>query len=260
MQLLSNKQKNDSVKAATNQAGRLRGGSRWMLALVLLVSCLASRCGKSSPAQGGPMQGSTGNTYTTNFAATENPISEGGRWTNGKAVGLDWANIATTPGLAYGTETGNGGYDDSTALLTGSWGSNQTVEATVHSVNQTDNAYEEVEIRLRSAISANVNTGYEINFRCSQTSAAYVQIVRWDGGLGKFTYVATQGGVGVKDGDVVKATIVGNVITAYINGAQVLQGTDDTYTNGNPGMGFFLGGMTGINTKDYGFSKFKATD
>jgi hypothetical protein len=232
-----------------------------MLGLVLIVSCLASRCGHSGPtAQTGPIQGSTGTTYTTNFAATENPISENGHWINGKTAGLDWANIATTPGLAYGTETGNGGYDDSTALLTGTWGSNQTAEATVHSVNQTDNVYEEVEIRLRSALSANVATGYEINFRCSKTSQAYVQIVRWDGGLGKFTYVATQGGVGVQNGDVVKATIVGNVITAYINGQQVLQGTDSTYITGNPGMGFFLGGATGINTQDYGFSTFKATD
>jgi hypothetical protein len=251
------------VKQSTKTNQSLLGGSRWTLGLVLLVSCLASRCGSSKQASAGPTpppQSSTGSSYSTNFAATESPISDDGHWTNGKVTGLDWANVNTTPALAYGTETGNNGYDDSTAVLTGTWGSNQTVEATVHSVNQTDNVYEEVEIRLRSALSSHVATGYEINFRCSKTSAAYVQIVRWDGGLGKFTYVATQGGVGVQDGDVVKATIVGNVITAYINGAQVVQGTDDTYTTGNPGMGFFLGGATGINTKDYGFSTFKATD
>ena len=47
-------------------------------------------------------------------------------------------------------------------------------------------------------------------------------------------------GVRVKTGDVVKATIVGNVITAYLNGIAVGTATDSTYTTGNPGMGFNL--------------------
>jgi hypothetical protein len=45
-------------------------------------------------------------TYTTTFPLTENPISEGGNWINGKAVGLDWANLATTNGMAIGLESG----------------------------------------------------------------------------------------------------------------------------------------------------------
>jgi hypothetical protein len=76
-------------------------------------------------------QSSSAKSYTTSFLLTENPISEGGNWINGKAVGLDWANVQTTPGLAFGTETGSGGYDDSTALLTGSWGADQHVKATI---------------------------------------------------------------------------------------------------------------------------------
>jgi len=207
------------------------------------------------------MQGSTGSTYTTNFPGTENPISERGKWVNGKDVGIDWANVATTPGLAYGTESGGSGYDDSTSVLTGTWGSNQMAEATVHSVNQNDNAYEEVELRLRSSLSAHRSTGYEINFRCSKTAKAYTQIVRWNGPLGKFTYLASHEGPnnGVTNGDAVKATIVGNVITAYVNGVQVLQATDDTYATGSPGMGFFLQGAAGVN-RDYGFTSFRASD
>jgi hypothetical protein len=192
----------------------------------------------------------------------ENPISERGKWVNGREVGIRWANIATTPGLAYGTESGRSGYDDSTALLTGTWGSDQMAEATVRSVNQTERVYEEVELRLRSSLSAQRATGYEINFRCSKTAKAYAQIVRWDGRFGKFTYLTTQDGMkyGVADEDVVKATIVGNVITAYINGVQVLQATDNVYTIGSPGMGFFLdGAASGVN-KDYGFANFKASD
>jgi hypothetical protein len=45
-------------------------------------------------------------TYTTSFALTEDPISEGGNWINGKTTGIDWANLATTNGMAIGLESG----------------------------------------------------------------------------------------------------------------------------------------------------------
>jgi hypothetical protein len=200
-------------------------------------------------------------TYTTTFPIIEAPISEGGNWTNGKAVGLNWADVRTTPGLAFGTESGNNGYDDSAALLTGNWGPDQTAEAAVHTVNQNDNIYEEVELRLRSTLSARSATGYEINFRCSKTANAYTQIVRWNGPLGNFTYIAAKQGrqYGVANGDVVKATIKGHVITAYINGVQVLQATDKKFTTGSPGIGFFLQKAAGVNN-DFGFTRFTASD
>jgi hypothetical protein len=37
-------------------------------------------------------------TYTTRFEGDENPLSEGGRWSNG---GLDWTNICKGRGIAY---------------------------------------------------------------------------------------------------------------------------------------------------------------
>jgi chitodextrinase len=197
--------------------------------------------------------------YTTNFPLTENPISEGGNWINGKTDGVDWGDVRTTPGLAFGTNAG--GFADSTAILDGSWGPDQMAQATVHSVNQTDNIYEEVELRLRSTILAHSNTGYEINFRCSKTGNTYSQIVRWNGPLGNFTYLWASSGsqYGVANGDVVKATMIGNVITTYLNGVQLAQVTDNTYATGNPGMGFYLSGATGVNA-DYGFTNFTASD
>src|SRR6202030_849078 len=83
--------------------------------------------------------------------------------------------------------------------------------------------------------------------------------------LGNFTYLAISVGsaYGVKDGDVVKATMIGNVITAYINDVQVLQVMDDTYAAGNPGMGFFIGNVLGTDGAgrdgDYGFTSYTAT-
>jgi len=215
----------------------------------------------SAPAQ-------THGPYTTNFPHPEKPLSEGGKWLNGKTVGLDWADVWSTPGFAFGTEIGGHRkppqqYDDSTALLAGAWGPSQTVQATVHNVNpnQDDTVWEEVEIRLRSTLSPHGCTGYEIMFRCSKIPKAYCNIARWEGPLGKFTYLKNMGGsrYGVKDGDVVKASMVGNLITVYINGEQIEQVTDNKFTSGNPGMGFFLDGATGVN-HDFGFTNFMATD
>ncbi len=210
----------------------------------------------------------TQGTYTTNFPLTENPISEAGKWLNGQGDGLDWTNVRTTPGFAFGTELGGTRpepqrYDDSTALLTGTWGPNQTVQATVRRVNkeQDDKVYQEVELRLRSALSPHNATGYEIMFRCSKGPKAYCNIARWDGILGAFMYLKqTEGSqYGVADGDVVKASMIGNVITVYINGVQVVQASDYLFTSGNPGMGFYLEGATGVNSQ-CGFSNFMATD
>jgi hypothetical protein len=169
---------------------------------------------------------------------------------------LDWKNARTTPGLAFGTQTGNGGYDDTVALLTGAWGPDQTVEATLYTINLNPNIFEEVELRLRSSLSANSCTGYEVLFGLN----GYIQIVRWNGPLGNFTALASAPvPAGITTGNVVKATIVGSTITAYINGVQKLQVIDSTYPSGRPGMGFFLQGAGGVNS-DSGFTRFTASD
>ncbi len=213
--------------------------------------------------------------YSTNFRTAENPISEQGRWISGKRVGIDWSDVATVPGLAYGTESGTGkgnkAFDDSTALLAGAWAPDQTVEATVHSIDADEDLFEEVELRLRSSLSARSATGYEVLFRCSKTKGAYASIVRWDGPLGKFVYLAQKEGTqyGVADGDTVKATMVDDIITGYINGIAVIQARDSTFRSGSPGMGFWLKKNSGIrgwfknrthSVSDYGFTRFAAWD
>ena len=201
-------------------------------------------------------------TYTTRFPLAENPISENGNWINGKENGLDWADVSTTNGLAIGLESGFTGYDDATALLTGSWGPNQTASATVYTTNrQSGNVFEEVEIRLRSSLSPHSCTGYEVLFSLKPDASAYVQIVRWNGALGDFSYVAATGGPPciLQSGDTVSASITNQTLTAYINGAQVLHGTDTNYASGNPGIGIFIQGAAGLNG-DYGFTSFTVTD
>jgi hypothetical protein len=198
-------------------------------------------------------------TYTTTFSLAEDPISEGDNWIGGRTVGLDWSNIQTTPAHAYGAVLTPGNYNDPTALLTGSWGANQTAEATVYSTIQSDTDYDEVELRLRSALSAHVCTGYEIDFRVSSSPKAYLAIVRWNGALGNFTYLVTYRGsrYGVSNGDVIKASMVGTTITVYKNGIQIGGATDHTYATGAPGIG--MDGPIGTN-RNWGFSSFTASD
>jgi hypothetical protein len=238
--------------------------STLLIGTVSLVWYSATRGASVLPPASGSSE--TGRSYTTSFPLTENPISEGGKWINGKKDGLDWADVRTTRGFAFGTEIGGDRpalqkYDDSTALLTGTWGPDQTAQATVHRVNKdNDNIYQEVELRLRSALSPHNATGYEVMFRCSKSPNAYCNIARWDGILGAWMMLKETKGsqYGVADGDVVKASITGQVITVYINGVQVVQTRDYLFTKGDPGMGFYLEKATGVNG-ECGFSSFSAT-
>jgi hypothetical protein len=200
------------------------------------------------------------NYYTTNFPLTENPISENRKWINGKDVGIDWANVRTTPGRAYGTEMDKVKYDDSTAILAGTWGPDQVVQAQVHTVNQDSSMFEEVELRVRTSISQHRITGYEINFRCVADGAQYVQIVRWNGPFGNFTYLANVKGPGLHNSDTVKASITGDILTVYINGAQVIQAADNKFSAGSPGMGYYIEGGSASQQGDYGFTSFSASD
>lgn len=225
------------------------------------------------------IEGKLVRSYRTEFENHEEPISEGGMWLNGRRDGIDWCDVLTRNGVAYGevsrmnsaerrTEqafdgatsdagTQEGDYDDPAAVLSGTWGRNQSARATVYSRNATDDYFQEVEIRLRSSISANWCDGYEVFWRCSKSEAAYAEIVRWNGKIGDFTSLARRMGpeFGVKHGDIVEATVVGNVIRSYVNGVEVLSATDDVCASGSPGVGFnFFVGDTNV---DHGFSTFE---
>jgi hypothetical protein len=225
-------------------------------------------------------EGTPVRSYATTFETDEVPLSEGGRWLNGRTDGIDWCDVITKGGLAHGevtrmtvaeqrAEQGNldpgaaeasdpvGDYDDPTAVLTGAWGPDQYVKATVFSRNQTNAYFQEVEIRLRTTIEPNSITGYEVFFRCLKTDEAYAEIVRWDGRIGTWKSLVRHVGpeYGVQDGDVVEASIVGNVITGYINGVERTRAVDDTYANGSPGIGFNFG-VANTNV-DHGLTSFE---
>jgi hypothetical protein len=217
--------------------------------------------------------------YSTDFELDESPISEGGMWLNGRTDGIDWADVVSSGGVAYGGETrmqaaerraeqGNlaesddaadpvGDYDDPTAVLSGEWGRNQHGKGRVYSKNPTQDYFQEVQIRLRHTIRPNWCSGYEIFFRCLKSDAAYAEIVRWNGAVGDWTSLARHTGSedGVKDGDLIEATIDGSVIKGFINGVEVISVTDDAFDSGAPGIGFNFG--VGDTAADHGFTHFE---
>jgi hypothetical protein len=208
------------------------------------------------------------NSYYTTFPATENPISEGGLWINGGTTGLLWKDVRTTPGFAFGTQLGSetcpSNCNDSTAVLTGTWGANQTVQFTAGVPTPSTTVFEELELRLRTTITANSITGYEVN--CSVVNGGngnYIQIIKWLGGLGLFTQL--NGNTDrCNNGDTYKATITGTsstVITVFHNGTNVMSVTDSStpWTSGDPGIGMFVQGGTGLDA-NFGMSNFAASD
>ena len=188
------------------------------------------------PAPAPPPPPNAAVTYSTTFDLTENPISEGGRWFN---TGTLWTKVRTENGLAFGTNGPQNTYDDSYAYLSG-FGPNQQVEAVV----QVDSALlgdpHEVELLLRWADSAVNARGYECLFHFNGS----VQLMRWNGPFGSFDEIpgATgrkSAGRALVTGDVIKATINGNTIVAYLNGVELSRVTDSMWTIGQPGIGFF---------------------
>jgi hypothetical protein len=225
------------------------------------LGCLALVCGGAAAAQTDP--------YSTSFTGTENPISEGGIWLNGATDGTDWGNVQTDGGYACGVSLPST-YGDPSAALKGAWAADQTAQAVVKMGANPTSCCNEVELRLRTAISPHVIKGYEINF--SITTNTYVQIVRWNGPLADstnsnkgFTYLGSVNGPGLHDGDVLMATIRGNTITAYQNGTQMVQATDTGQdgvgpwsSGGAPGIGFF--DSADNNWGSFGFASFTASD
>jgi hypothetical protein len=201
-------------------------------------------------------------------------------WINGQTDGIDWIDCMTQNGgevcgkvsrmtvaerraeqvhdEAGDDDAGTAGdYDDPTAVLSGEWGRNQYGKATVFCRNPTNKYFQEVEIRLRSSITPHSCTGYEVFWRALKTDEGYAEIVRWNGAIGDFTSLARKVGseFGVKDGDVVEASIEGDLIRGFINGVEVITATDDVFSEGAPGVGFnFFVSTTNV---DHGFTSFE---
>jgi hypothetical protein len=203
-----------------------------------------------------------GSGYSTGFPSSENPLSEGGKWVTGKTVGLDWNDPRSDPGRVYASTLcglGSSRYDDNIAHLDTSYSTftpNQYAQATVFKVaGYSTSGGHEVELLLRFEITAHSARGYEILWGIS----GYMAIVRWNGPLGDYTplYDPGAGSISVpNDGDVFRAEISGNTITAYKNGSVVGTVSDSTYVGGQPGMGFWP--VDGATPENLGWKSWEA--
>ncbi len=228
--------------------------------------------------------------YSTNFASNENPLRESSAWLDGAADGRDWNNMKTVGGLAYGTQIGSTSYDDSVAVLAGSWSWHQRCRARSWFVTSggdsavlaSGSAFMEIELQLHFTVTTGSITGYEATIACS-SDQNYVQINRWNGAVGSFTLLGSatipapavphattnQGNVGdlweFRD----EGTSSVPLLKVYQNGILVLTyntSPDATkYTGGAPGIGHYDGqggsaGPTNSHQADCGWTQFDATD
>jgi hypothetical protein len=194
----------------------------------------------------------SGKTYSTNFDLTEFPISEGGVWQH---TPNSFSFVRTEGGHAHSSNGSSTEYDDSYAYLTG-FGPDQTAEGVIYRSPSLDTSTtHEVELLLRVSDDAGGARAYE----CLFSFYGAVDIVRWDGPMGQFTPLSLSGILRYSDelhsGDVIKATIVGNHISLYINGMLIAEATDSAYTTGQPGISFFTRG----NDAHFGLTSYTVT-
>jgi hypothetical protein len=204
--------------------------------------------------------------YTTNFPNGE---FVNGLWRLGGTHGLDWTDPTTSSNTAFGTQSsGSSGFDDSVGHLLG-YGPNHNVKGTVFNDGTLSGNTFEIELLLRSTITAHNANIYECNYAFD---GGYHQIVRWPGALatsgGQFTLLVDQQPATfgtLQTGDIYEAQIVGNQITCWVtrSGTRTQISTVDitsqggaTFSTGNPGTGFWHGN----NSRHYGFTNYIATE
>lgn len=217
-------------------------------------------------------------TYTTSFRLTENPISEGGKWLNGRTNGLDWNDFRTTPGSAMGYVPNGVYFADPIAVLdpatTGPWSIAQQAQGTVFIHAGAGDYYPEVELHTNVTIAPHKITGYEFDCGVLNEPNAGCAIVRWNGPLANgppnwnsnhgYTPITPAVPVIFQNGDVMRAVNTGaatNNLQLYRNGVLVVEGTDHTWTGGSPGIGVNGSDPTQINNyADEGFTNFSASN
>ena len=237
------------------------------LATAMLITAMAPSAGcGSSNSPGGASCQSLGsipaNGFSTTFSATENPISEGGRWVN--TVGVTWNAPVSTVGGAPGHAVGPGstGFNDSIAMLTGSFTADQRVTATAYRGGASGAAEIELHLRMTMVPAAGGNPDRVFTYEVDVLpSVRQIVIVRWNGPQGDFTNLNTGSISGINDGDVIEATVTGPasaaVITVKLNCVTIVTATDTAgLAAGNPGMGFDAG--TQADGANFGIRSFAA--
>ena len=209
-----------------------------------------------------PAPAPTGQTYSTNFALTENPMSEGGAWVKASNV---WQDLQTIGGAViaknYVTE---GLYDDAYRYLGGFPSNNYSVVAEIYYPTKSALGGE-VEILLRVTDGPNFIKCYEFLFN---TGAGSWQLVRWNGPMKDITVIHPGGTLPTASQTAqIRADIVGSNIKLYwrassSNSWTLLNGSggtnDGTHATGKPGIGIYVHAEDG-NRMNVGLKSYTVT-
>jgi hypothetical protein len=195
-----------------------------------------------------PCPTASGSGYSTNFPASENPLSEGGNWVS-PASGVWRKTMRSSGGVGAFGDPASVGVDDSVSVLTASgYLKDQTITAVVHKAAG-DPGATELELHLRLSFNATQIFTYEVDLIPNG-----LNIAKWTGNQGSYLVLPlTSGTNGVfatplQDGDVFVATISGDsslsTITVTQNGTLIARANDSAaisgsaaYVSGNPGIG-----------------------
>lgn len=192
--------------------------------------------------------------YFTNFPLTENPINQGGMFRVGDFTGF-YKNPRSTPGKCFAADFVGAGFDDCIAhLINHAVPVNHRVTATIfRSVGYNPSDSHEVGLYLRMQIGVGAGSVYVRGYEFLFAAGGSFQIFRWEGTTHEsenFTELTVTGaGPGtLANGDVISVQAIGSAFQVFKNGVQVATATDSTWTDGNPGMGFFV--RAGDTTKE----------
>lgn len=203
---------------------------------------------RSSGAGGSAVAGPK--SYSTNFDATENPVSEGGVWTRTDTLS---SPMRSSGGICFGTQTGSDGYDDSQAALSG-FGSRVRSTAVLSRSASIGSLNHEIELTFRGTETSTTTKKYEV----LMNKDGSLQFMRWIGGHGfdQFTDLGIFAGTNSistpADGLIFTAECetvsAGTVELRFYTGTSTFVGSarDDgsfggaAYLTGQPGIGNFI--------------------
>lgn len=185
--------------------------------------------------------------FTTNFAADEEPISDGGRFYKTTDMNL-WEPVKTLSGRCYGTNGPDDAFDDAYAMIARATGDYELIGTIYRDAALNTGAPHEIELNFNfKEVSGGVR-GFECLFSFSGSTQAFIWNHPNTGATaGTFTEVTSSGGAvsigAFSTGSKIRATKIGNTLRAYAwNGSawtELAAYTDATFTDGEAAIGFF---------------------
>ncbi len=198
----------------------------------------------------------SGGSYTNDFSATENPISDGGKWTTPPAP---WKPMRSANGIADGPDS-LGYFDGSAAYNSWNSGNDYKVASHLHQGAGSFSITPEVELHLRITYNDTGNplTSTIFLYEIDCLFGGFISIVRWHGTNGVLNVTGllqcdnTPGGF--NDNDLIEASVTGfpPTITVWSRGVQRGQYTEQEGVNGFDSTAFAVlaGGKPGIGSDE----------